>query len=874
MLNSFFQRHTAAGLLSCAALLTACGGGGDSKTNSTANANTGTINSTNSGSTPAPATAPALAFSPSVVTASFESGSTSTMLVTASVKRPADFTGQVYAAIVDSAGVLQPNARIDAQTETQYAAILRASTSLAPGSYKGNFTVNLCKDQACTQHFPGSPMQLPYEFTVAAVASSLTAVANGPLSQTLNQGVPAPAPVTVAVSMNGTPRNWTASSDVSWLVLKNASGTGSGSFTATFDNSQSALGTQQGSITVKASDGQLFVLHATMNTIAKAFTASQNSFNFTAVNGTTIAPQQVSFDIPGGGTWTAGNDVTWLSATPNSGTLPGQLKLTVDPNKVALASGSYNGNLILQSPDAAPRNLLVTLNLVKPTLSTSIDTVVLGGPTGRDFSAKQLTLYLDTLKNNWPWTIGPLPAWASVSASSGQANMDGTAVQFNASPNIFWTGSRSALVTATAKVNGDTLTKSIALTMNRDQEKFLPSETGLAMVSVPGWSRLVRTFTVSDNYGTGTGWWASSDKSWLQVAISGNTVTLTGDPSQLPDDTISYATVTLSSGVAGVTTPETVRVALWKGSQAPVARTEITGTYWKVMADAIRPLVYVHGGGSTLDVYNVYTGQKVATSAVLGGALGDMAMSQNGDRLYVYDTANKSVVVVNVQTLAKQDAWVLSSGANPMSRLISVRPNGEEFVLTTTGDAFRVANGQRTAVQLNGGAMDATRDGKRLYVQDALQAPSTTKVYNLDYTDFSNGSLSVATAGSFSAGSNGADIAVSLDGKRVYTANANTGLCGINDGETYKSLNYLPGGSLYPNSVKVDSFGRAFCGAAGLNNAVDVWMHSSTGVKLNQFKFSSTGAPLQYRQMAVSADGMLLIGLTQTPVLSIMAVGP
>lgn len=875
MLNPILQSRAAACLLACAALLSACGGGANNTTSNTnpgANPGANTGANTGSGNTTPPAATPALSFWPSVATASLVSGSTSTLMVSANVVRPADFGGNVYATIVDNAGVLLPNARIEAQTETQYTAILHTSTTLAAGSYKGNFTVNLCKDQACSQHFPGSPIQLPYEFTVAAAQSNLTAMASAPLSQTVNMGAPAPAPVMVTVS--GTQLSWTASSNVPWLVLKNASGTGNGAFTVLFDNSQSVAGSQSGAITVTASDGKRVELNAVLTTLGKAFTVTQGGFSFTAINGAPIASQQVSFNLDGGGTWTAGSDASWLSANPASGTLPGQLGLTVDPAKGALASGNYTGKLTLQSPGAADRSLNVSLNLVKPMLSASSESVVLGGPYGRDFSAKPLTMYLSTLKNSWPWTFSTLPAWANASANAGVANMDGTTVQFTANLNAIPAGSKSALVTATAKVNGDTLTRSIALTVNRDQEKFLPSETGVAMVSVPGWSRLVRTLTVSDNYGAAdTDWWPSSDQPWLHAVRSGDTLTLTGDPSLLPSDAISYATVTLTHGSSGITTPESVRVALWKGSQAPLARTEIAGSYWKVLADAIRPLVYVHSGGNILDVFNVYTGQKVASSGDLLGALGDMAMSQNGERLYVYDTSNHSVVVLNAQTLARLDTWTLSRSATPTSRLISVRPNGEEFLLTTSGDAFRVSTGKRVPLQLNG-AMDATRDGKRLYVQDTLLSPSTTLAYNLDFTEIAGGTFHVATAGSFSAGANGADVAVSLDGNRVYTANANRNFCGVNDGVTLKSLNYLPGGSLYPNSVKVDSFGRVYCGAAGLNTAVDIWLHDSKGAQLKQFKLSSNGAALQYRQMAVSADGMMLIGLTQTPAMSIMAVGP
>src|SRR5690606_10654871 len=114
-------------------------------------------------------------------------------------------------------------------------------------------------------------------------------------------------------------------------------------------------------------------------------------------------------------------------------------------------------------------------------------------------------------------------------------------------------GSSSVVLNLQAKVNGDTVTNAVAVTINRDQRKILPSVTGIAMVSAPGWSRLSREVTVSDNYAGNATWSAASDSGWLGVTRSGNSLTLQADPSSLPADTISYATVTLTPGDADIT---------------------------------------------------------------------------------------------------------------------------------------------------------------------------------------------------------------------------------------------------------------------------------------------------------------------------------
>lgn len=847
-------------LLACAVLLAACGGGGGSSNGGGGTSGTG-------GS----ATSAALTFTPSTATATLDAGVAGTVAVGASVNRPNDFNSTVYAFVVDKTGVLLPNANIVAQSPTQYSAILQTSASLAPGSHKGSFTVNLCRDQACSQHFPGSPMQLPYDFTVRAAMQTLAATPTAALKLTVNKGSAPPAPVTVNVG--GTQLKWVASSDASWIVLKNAGGTGSGNFTVEFDTSKAAEGIQAGSIEVTTADGQRVVLDTSLTTIAPSFSVSNTGFVFTAVNGAPIDPQQVSFNLDGGGTWSADSNVAWLSATPTSGTLPGQLGLGVDPSKGSLPSGQHTGHLTLKSPTGKDRNLSVELNLVKPEFYVPPNTIYLGGDTGREARVVQVPLQTNTKWYSWPWAFGTLPAWLNVSARSGLANQTGTVVEFTPNLNNAPVGSSTAVINATLQVNGDTVVKPITVAIYRDQQKLLPSETGVAMVSVPGWSRLTRTVTVRDNFAANTAWTASSDQAWLNVSRSGNQLTLTGNPAALPSDATSYATVTLSTSAVGVSAPEVIRVALWKGSTPPSAQTVINTNYTKVIADAIRPLVYAHNGGTSLDVYNVYTGQKVTTAA-LGVSLGGMAVSQNGERLYVYDATNRNIVVLNASTLAKQGNLNQRSDLGTSGHLVSVRPNGAEILITSKGEALKVSNGQALSMQVEGGFMTATRDGKRLYVQNEGISPSTARAYDIDFTAIAGGTLHMAYVGSFSGGENGRDIAAGLDGSRFYTANGYPYRCAAANAANMGSAGSLPGGDSYPNNVEVDSFGRVYCGISGWYSAADVWVHDSSGAQLKQFKFAGYARALRDNQMVVSADGMMLIGLTDDPLMAIIAVGP
>jgi hypothetical protein len=280
--------------------------------------------------------------------------------------------------------------------------------------------------------------------------------------------------------------------------------------------------------------------------------------------------------------------------TPQSGTLPG--KATLVPNTVSsnLSSGTHFATLTLSSPYGRNSNWRVQMNLFKPSLGTSTPTVSFGGTNGRDFSSKPLTLSLDTGSNAWPWSLTSVPNWVKTNVISGTTSNSGSLITLTPDPALAPMGSTTSLLTAQAKVNGETITTSIPLTINRDQQKILPATTGVALVATPGWSRLTRTIGVTDNYGLGGGWSAASDKRWLSVVREGDTLTLRADPASLPLDATSYATVTLTPAVTGATAPEKIRVGLWKGSSTPSAISKLALQYNAMVADPVRPLVYVH----------------------------------------------------------------------------------------------------------------------------------------------------------------------------------------------------------------------------------------------------------------------------------------
>lgn len=473
------------------------------------------------------------------------------------------------------------------------------------------------------------------------------------------------------------------------------------------------------------------------------------------------------------------------------------------------------------------------------------------------------------------WTATTDASWLKLSNATGAGN---ASLTLDYLPSTLQVGIYTGLI-AIKSNDGQSVGLPVTLTIKPASDKIFASEAGVALTATPAWSRLTQTLQINDSSGASGAWNASSDQAWLSTAKSGNSLTLSANPVGLPSNAISYATVTLRSTNPSISAPEPIKVALWNGGTTPASVTRTNQAYTNIAADPIRPLIYVHNGGSSIDVYNVYTSQKTATLAGLGVTLGNMTISPNGDKLYALDMAASSLVVIDLATTAKINTWNLSSALTSATRIKAIRPNGVEIIVTNFGSAYLASNGKfirNTSITL--GDLTATADGKKIYAQNEGVSPSSIWAYSVDYSDLNGGTLNVSllspSMGVFSNSSNGSDIAVSADGSRLYTASGAPYRCSSLSPASLGFISSLPGGDAYPNNVKVASDGRVFCGISGSYSSFDVWVHGADGTLIRGFKFAGYAKNLIDRQMAVSGDGLMLIGLTNDPVLAIVPVGP
>lgn len=110
---------------------------------------------------------PALTFNPATMTANYAAGTTQTVMLTATATKPSNFgSGTLYVRILNADTLISSPVAITQIDEKSVRVTLKTLASTAPGHYTGNFTVQLCRNDACTTQFPGSPVLLPYDITV------------------------------------------------------------------------------------------------------------------------------------------------------------------------------------------------------------------------------------------------------------------------------------------------------------------------------------------------------------------------------------------------------------------------------------------------------------------------------------------------------------------------------------------------------------------------------------------------------------------------------------------------------------------------------------------------------------------------------------
>lgn len=830
-----------ASTLLLSSLLTACGGGGG-------------------GGGSSPSKAP-VSLESSQITSSVAYQQRGYLNLKATVTDPSAFDGaQVFLYLVDPEGLVEVGSlsvqQIDSKT---YGVGFNTRWDLAPGHYQGNWQLRLCKDSACKAEFPGSPLSLSYDITVA----------NGPLSLSstvvdfYSDFADANTSKTFDFYVNAT-STWTMSSGAGWLKVGSANGKGNTKVAVTVDTTGMAVGRYKSSVTVTGSDGQTASKPFELEVRAKTLYVDGPARSWNVVNGSDMVG--LAFGIASISSsplqWMATTSTSWLTLLGSKGQTPGTL--TMMANLGSMAAGVYNGTVIVSSSGVADLVIPIQMNLSKATLTPLQSSVTLGGADGRmGFDIQSMAFALNTGNNPWPWKVTEAPEWVKLDITEGTVGPNIAWLRVSNRPELLQAGTTKGTIKIEARVAGDVVSTTVDVVAHVDPRRLLPSAWGVGFSSTPNGQVLTRNLSVRDSFGGNVGWTASSSAEWLQVTASGSTgentsLVLRADPNGLSDKSLNEATVTLSTVVSGVA-PVKVRVAFWKDATGLSAARSLPVSYSFVQADPIRPHVYVHNGGSSIDVYHAYTGEKLRSFSGLGATLASMTVEPDGSRLFAVDTANRRVAVVNLESNAAQSPWAYGGAVNSMTVPMSVRVDGVSLLLLGDGEVLREGQSLPKMMQ-DGGALAASADGRVLVRHVQGSSPSSTARYLMSYSMLNGGVFKLSAQGSnWSMGdaANGRDVAVSADGLTTVTASGYPYACARGNADL-NLLGLLPGGDAYPNNAELLSDGRWVCGASVTSGLYDVWVYGATGLLEEKFRL---GANLLDRQLVATPDGRILIGL-------------
>ncbi|HJU07967.1 MAG TPA: hypothetical protein VJ727_05745 [Rhodanobacteraceae bacterium] len=400
--------------------------------------------------------------------------------------------------------------------------------------------------------------------------------------------------------------------------------------------------------------------------------------------------------------------------------------------------------------------------------------------------------------------------------------------------------------------------------------EFFVAQNGVALSQFPSRSRLsaaVRVGTTQPVNPAGR-WIASSTATWLSVTRTGKTgqqLQLTADPTGLTSDTLYTATVTLR-GTPGssVTGSIPIRVALWIGSSDPGNQVIDHGAV-SMSANPVEPWVYVSDGSSTVDVFNVYSGQLLRSFRV-APSIGALQISSDGTELFALDKANYRIVGVNAKSGRILKSYRLAGPVSSDFSFTYARPAGVPTLFAPGQAAIDVATGNPVSDPITepfsyDPFITSTADGSHLAIVERGLSPGSLYSYTVTSD---NGHLTITQVnGSSIAGENCQDLAISPGGSRLYPA------CGwpyefdVYDFQSLQQVQTLAANT-YPNNAEFDSDNDFVGGLNGIYDPADVFVYDLQGYNLGtvpEIEVQSQGDDL----VKVSGDSTRVISGMSDP---------
>jgi hypothetical protein len=303
-------------------------------------------------------------------------------------------------------------------TEQDQVTVSVDPSGLSGGNYTSSVVIAM-------EGFKGriSRTTIPLSLTVGGT-SSTPSISLNPSALSFSGLAGGTAPTAQLITLtnpSGGTLSWTTSDNAAWLSLSTGSGTTTtetDSISAAVNLTGLAAGTYTAAVTVSASGAantpQVIPVSLTLSpapTSSPVISLNVTSLTFTGTSGASN-PSAQSFTISNTGTgtlsWTAGDNATWLTLSPTSGTNTGTVAATA--NLTGLAAGTYSGTITISGSGATSKALPVSFIVNS---STTAGTISLTWSANTESDLAGYKVYVGTQSGVYgpPITVGNVTAY-------------------------------------------------------------------------------------------------------------------------------------------------------------------------------------------------------------------------------------------------------------------------------------------------------------------------------------------------------------------------------------------------------------------------------------------------------------------------------
>jgi uncharacterized membrane protein len=330
-----------------------------------------------------------------------------------------------------------------------------AASGLAAGAYSATVTVSAPGATAKTilVTLTITPSTSTSGFSVSPSSLGYTGTVGGP-NQVLGVTVTNTGTSTLTVTWTD-PINWLVATSGDTVAI--APG-GSGTISHTASTAGLTAGTYSGTATISGGGVTKQVpvtLALTAAASSPAIGLNTTSLGFAGtVGGTNPSAQTIAVSNVGGGTltWSAGDNATWLTLSPLSGTNTGTVTASV--TLAGLLSGSYPATVTVTATGATAKTVPVTLTVTGSTSSGTIGfspaNLAFSGTVGGTNPAAQSFALTNIGGGTLSWTLSDNATWLQLNTASGTTTTETDTINASVATSGLAAGTYNATVTVTA----------------------------------------------------------------------------------------------------------------------------------------------------------------------------------------------------------------------------------------------------------------------------------------------------------------------------------------------------------------------------------------------------------------------------------------